>query len=102
MQLNGNVSSDDLDELAKSILELKVILIRKDNILAEAELREYCIGEIDFEYSDDINIIENESRYIYNGDDGCYNNGQFKKYGYTFKMSNKYSWEYIKNENVHR
>ena len=57
VQLDGNVSSDDLDEQAKSGLELKVIFIGNDNISAEVELREYYIGEMDSEYSDNINII---------------------------------------------
>ena len=96
VQLDGNVSMEDLDEHPESNMELKVIFIGEDNVSAEAELREFYIGELESNYSEDIKIIENELRDIYDGDDGCYNNGEFRKYTYTFKLSNKYSWEDIK------
>ena len=53
------------------------------------QLREFYIGELESNYSEDIKIIENESGDIYDGDDGCYNNGEFRKYTYTFIISNK-------------
>ena len=95
VQLDGNVSSEDLDESSADNL-LKVVFIGEDEVSAEAELRQYYIGEVAFDYSENIILIEEESGDIYDGTDHCYNNGKFKKYTFTFKLSNTFTWEDIK------
>ena len=61
VQVDGNVSNEENNNV------FKVVFVAEDKVSAEAELREFYIGEIISNYSEDIIFIEDESGELYNG-----------------------------------
>ena len=96
IQLDGNISSEDLEEQEKTYMELKAIFVAEDEISAEADLRKFYIGEIISDYSEEIKLIENESGEEYDGLDSFYTKRKYKIFTFTFNISKKYAWEDIK------
>ena len=88
---------DGLECDSEHSITLKAVIVEKDQASAEAELREFYIGEMIPKYSGDITLIESESGEVFDCQDSGYSGWNYRKYTYIFKISDNYSWEEIKS-----